>query len=320
MFLSSGTFIETVEARVKTLQRILKDYIDKKFTGYVIFRNDVRGIYVSIALIKGYLAACRSVDEGSVYEGIECCRTAMKYLNFPEGVVEVYDTPFETIELDMVLFPLSRVERENPLSITLGAKVGVPREEVTIPPPAFQIPTPPVTLTAPAPQPLPAEEVKPSTPVTPPKEEVVTQVAITKEMPKEEAVQPILQPTPPAPPPVTAEVVSAKPVEISLSGECIDPVTLYMVLKSGQLIETIQNPVSIEEIINKIKTIVKDRKPSYGYVSGYIENIVFRALYDSQSNNIYIEIEKEGTTVCGDNARKELGGKTISSLKIWIVS
>jgi hypothetical protein len=62
--------------------------------------------------------------------------------------------------------------------------------------------------------------------------------------------------------------------EISLSGECIDPVTLYMVLKSGQLIETIQNPVSIEEIINKIKTIVKDRKPSYGYVSGYIENIV----------------------------------------------
>ncbi|MCC6058207.1 MAG: hypothetical protein LM568_04745, partial [Desulfurococcaceae archaeon] len=159
MFLGSGILIEIVEARVKTLQRILKDYIDKKFTGYVIFRNDVRGIYVSIALIKGYLAACRSVDEGSVYEGIECCRTAMKYLNFPEGVVEVYDTPFETIELDMVLFPLSRVERENPLSITLGAKVGVPREEVTIPPPAPQIPTPPVTLTAPAPQPLPVKEV-----------------------------------------------------------------------------------------------------------------------------------------------------------------
>ena len=317
MFLGSGILIEIVEAKVKTLQRILKDYIDKKFTGYVIFRNDVRGIYVSIALIKGYLAACRSVDEGSVYEGIECCRTAMKYLNFPEGVVEVYDTPFETIELDMVLFPLSRVERENPLSITLGAKVGVPREEVTIPPPAPQIPTPPVTLTAPAPQPLPVEEVKPSTPVTPPKEEVVTQVAITKEMPREEAVQPIPQPTPPS---VTVEVVSAKPAEISLSSECIDPVTLYMVLKSGQLIETIQNPVSIEEIINKIKTIVKDRKPSYGYVSGYIENIVFRALYDSQSNNIYIEIEKEGTAVCGDNARKELEGKTISGLKIWIVS
>ncbi|MEM1644649.1 MAG: hypothetical protein QXL96_02055 [Ignisphaera sp.] len=303
MFLGSGTLIETVEARVKSLERVLKDYIAKKFTGYVVLRNDVQGTYISIAIVEGRLAACRSIESGKVYEGVECCRIVMNHLYEPEGVIEVQDIPYNLIILDTTIFPLSKVEKPTTLSSVLGAEVGMPRIIVappsppTIPPPPTIMPTIPSTR---------KEEVK------------VEEISIEK--PKEELPLPqptmpppsaIVPPTPPAPP------VLEKPIEIFISQECIDPVTLYMVIKSGQLLESLSIPLLFKELMERIKNIIKEKKPSYIYVSGTLEKITLKLVYDSQSNNINIELEKEGTTVCGNSATKELEDKPISSIKIW---
>ncbi|MEM1525501.1 MAG: hypothetical protein QW775_03720 [Ignisphaera sp.] len=303
MFLGSGTLIETVEARVKSLERVLKDYIAKKFTGYVVLRNDVQGIYISIAIVEGHLAACRSIESGRMYEGVECCRIVMNHLYEPEGVIEVQDVPYNLIILDTTIFPLSKVERSTTLSSVLGAEVGMPR--VVAPPSPPVTPPPPAIM--PAIPPIRKEEVK------------VEEIGVEK--PKEELPPP--QPTTPPPsvvvPPPPAPPAPEKLAEISISKECIDPVTLYMVIKSGQLLESLTTPLLFKELIEKVRNIINEKKPGYIYLSSELEKATLKLIYDSQSNNISIEIEKEGATICGDNARKELENKLISNIKIWYV-
>ncbi|MEL9939440.1 MAG: hypothetical protein QW348_00760 [Ignisphaera sp.] len=306
MFLGSGTIVEVAEARVKSLGRILKDYVAKNFSGYVIFRNDVRGVYIFIALVEGRLAACRSIEAGRVYEGAECSETAMKYLYEPEGVIEVQNAPHNLLILDATIFPLSKIERPTSLSSLLGAEVGVQRVVAAPPSPSITVPPPPAQpVTTPATQPMPKE------------------VAVAKEVTPEKPVKelpPQPQPVPPPPPPALPKIEKPTEAEITVSSECIDPLALYMVIKSGQLLEALTSPSPYRELLEKIRNIVKERKPSYIYISGELEGATLKILYDSQSSSISITIEREGASICGNEARKELEGKSISNVKIWHVA
>lgn len=303
MFLGSGTIVEVAEARVKSLGRILKDYVAKNFSGYVIFRNDVRGVYIFIALVEGRLVACRSIEAGRVYEGAECNETAMRYLYEPEGVIEVQDASHNLIILDATIFPLSRIERPTSLSSLLGAEVGVQRAVATLPGPSVAAPPPPAQpTTTPVVQPMPKE------------------VAVTKEVTPEKPVKELPPQPQPAPPPALPTAEKPAEAEITVSSECIDPLALYMVIKSGQLLETLTSPSQYRELLEKIRNIVKERKPSYIYVSGELEGATLKILYDSQSSSISITIEREGASICGNEARKELEGKSISNVKIWHVA
>lgn len=299
MLLGGGILIETVEARIKPLERILKHYVEKKFSGYIVYKNDAQGIYISIAMVDGSIVGCRFVGTGVVYEGVECCDAAMRYLYEPKGVIEVREAPRNIIVLDLVIFPLSRIESASALTSAVGAKVGIPIPEVVAPP-------------------IKAPELGPEAGAG------MVPIAPTETMPEKPAEKP-------APPPhqvpeamATTTTATAKPVEkpaeIPVANECIDPVTLYMVMRSSQLLEVVPGSLGLWEVVEKVKGIVMEKKPSYVYVSGLMENVAMRMVYDANSKSIGIELERGGSIVCGDKALKELENKKISGIKIWYVA
>lgn len=313
MLLGTGRLIEIVEARAKTLERILKDYISKKFTGYVVYRNDVQGVYITIALIEGNIVACRSIDRGMVYEGAECADNAMRYLYHSEGVIEVFEQQVSVELYDMLIFPLSRLERKTALITRLNAEIGVPKSVLAVLPSLEVLPSLPPSkevAATPAPPPQPSE-------LTPTVEAVEAfkpeSVAIAKPAIEEETPPPAVEVKPPEAP------ILHKPIEeLKISNECIDPVTLYMVMRSSQLLESIA-ALPLRDLLQKISNIIKDKSPVYLYVSGSIRDAVIRIVYDSQSGNINIEYGKEGAVVCGETALKEIKDVEIVDIKFWTV-
>lgn len=303
MLLSSGNVIETTEADIKPLGRVLKEYISKKFTGCISYRNVIQGVYISILIINGAIASCRAIDRGSVYEGTACADTAMRYLYQPEGIVEVVEVPSEIMLIDLIVFPLARLEESTAMTTSLGAE-------------PLSIPAPTPTTAA---EPLEAE--KPPTPTIPLREETI----------------PIPQTTPSAPPIEAEKVVAAKPAEIettlmsqptqpppllgqiSIINECIDPMTLYRIMRSSQIVETVTKLLSVDEIIDKVKKLGQEKRYKYIYVTGIIDENTFRLIYDVETNNVFIELEKGATQICGSNALDFLKEKSVSSVRIWSI-
>lgn len=315
MFLGGGTLIEIVEARVKPLERILKDYTSKRFTGYVTYRNDVQGTYISIALINGGVAGCRAIDKGVIYEGAECSDIAMRYLYHGDGVIEVYDLPKATVVYDMMIFPFSRIERKTALIARLGAEVSAPIGLGKPIPSEIEV-TKPVSITQET-----IQETVPSFPASPKMEEV-SEVLVTESEPKVSETKPteIVPETPPPPQPVQETVISTKETKLSISNECIDPVTLYRIMRSSQLLESLRENLVIQGIIQKIENIIREKNPSYIYVSGNIDEMSLRIVYDSQLKSLSLELEKGGNILCGEVALKEVGSNIISNIKIWTIA
>ncbi|MEM2229349.1 MAG: hypothetical protein QW725_02760 [Ignisphaera sp.] len=309
MFLSSGNIVETVEADLKSLGRVLREYITKKFTGHINYRNVVQGVYISISMVDGNVVGCRAVDRGVVYEGTTCSDTAMRYLYQPDGVIEVVDVSKRNVLIDLVIFPLSRLEERTALITSLGS-------EAVVTPTA---PTPTEAILPPATKPkeeAPAasvesvvESVESAPQPSPPS---VVSVAEEKAIPKQ--AETIVPPQPSVPPTPTV----AK--EISISNECIDPLTLYSVIRSSKIVESVPTSLSLDEVIEKIKRIVQEKRPRYVYVSGNIEEAFLRLVHDTETANIYIELEKDGAQTCGNNALKTLENKQISNIRIWTIS
>lgn len=133
MFLGGGTLIELIEAKVKTLDRILREHVERRLTGYIIYRNTLAMIYAAIAIVDGNIVACRSIVNGVVVEGVECGNNIVRYLHSNEGIIEVYGVDRNTIMLDLTIFPISTIEEEIPLATLIGAKTGIPRAEIAIP-------------------------------------------------------------------------------------------------------------------------------------------------------------------------------------------
>lgn len=303
MFLSSGSIIETVEADLKSLGRVLKEYIAKKFTGYVNYRNIVQGVYISISMVNGSIVGCRAVDRGVIYEGTVCSDTAMRYLYQPEGVIEVVDVPKKGVLIDLVVFPLSRLEERTALITSLG-------------PEAMVAPSIPPSIEVTAPSTVKVEEkvsVSPIESVPEPSPPSVAPTGATEEKPVEKQVEVISPQLPAQPIPTVAK-------EISIANECIDPLTLYSVMRSSQIIETVSVPLTLEKIIEKIKEVAQEKKPRYVYISGNVEDAFLRIVHDTTTANIYIEFEKSGAPICGNEALDVLKNKSASNIRIWTVS
>lgn len=302
MFLSSGNIVETVEADIKSLGRVLKEYMAKRLTGCINYREVIRGVYISISVIDGTVMGCRAVDRGVIYEGIPCVDIAMRYLYQPQGIVEAVEVPKRNVLIDLMVFPLSKLEEKTALEASLGVEVVAPQ-----PPPTAEIvgeKVAPSVAEAYAPPPAPQEVTTVGVAEKPLVEQpIVEQV----ESPKASPVPPTL-PTP------------AVPKEISIANECIDPVTLYSVMRSSQMVESVSKPLTLDNMMEIIKKVVQEKKPRYVYISGNVEDALLRIIHDSEAGSTYLELEKDGSQICGNNALEVLKNKQALNIRIWVVS
>jgi len=115
MFLSRGNIVEIVNANVKTLRNVLKEYISKGLTGRISYRNAGKGVYISIESIDGKMVACRGVAMGTLYEGVKCCDIVVEYLDVSEGVIEVAELMANAISQDIEFFPFSKIDIDTKL-------------------------------------------------------------------------------------------------------------------------------------------------------------------------------------------------------------
>lgn len=297
MFLASGTLVESVEAKAKTLEYVLKKYASKKFTGYVVYRNERVGVDVYIAMVEGNITACRalryvfSVFSRAVrtilVEGASCCNIATEYINRPEGTVEVYSAERDEVLRDLLVFPLSRVEEVVELAKIVGTGVGV-----SLAPPT---PTPPVEVAKP-----PLIPEKPLTPV----------VEAPPSIPQVKQVKP---------PEVPPRVEETRAISPRVEEECIDPLVLFSVIRSSKLVEVVQEPLSAQSILQKVVNTVSERKPKHVYISGNAGKALVRVLFNAQDNATRVQVEENGVTKCGKAALEALSAVNVVNTKVWVV-
>lgn len=107
---SAVSAIEVINAKDRTLSTVLRDYLSRKFTGYITYVNELAGIYVYLAIVNGEISACRSLDKNTVKEGLKCIDLASSITKSTEGIIEVYGSNVLSITRDILLYPLSRVK------------------------------------------------------------------------------------------------------------------------------------------------------------------------------------------------------------------
>ncbi len=104
----------------------------------------------------------------------------------------------------------------------------------------------------------------------------------------------------------------------TVSNECIDPIQLYSILKTSQLIfQTINflHHTDIEKIVSELRS----RNPSYIYISSTVDGGTLRILIDVTNNIGYYQLEVENTTICGEEAHRRYLKENLLNVKIWIV-
>lgn len=295
--LHGGVLVESVDARVKNLRQTLSKYISDRFTGYIVYRS--KDIQLVIGLANGNIALCRSIKyipvhlesafgetrRKTIVDGAECCEDVGKLLDESKGSIEVYRMDYNVLLTNVIITPQAKVETSVPLAKMLKTDVGISKPLVTLP----QV-TPPVPETA-----------LPKIPETKP--------------PIEAPTKPPLKPEVETPPPPLRREVRIDIKEMTVE-ECIDPVTLYKVIRSSQLEEFIET-ASIEEILGKIRTINDQKKPSFIYISGTLENQTVKILFSPQTYTINIEVEKKETSICGKSAVNIIQEKGIKNARIW---
>lgn len=285
MFIGSGKVLEISESRTKPFGRVLRDYASKGFTGYVNYKNFSQGVYVTVAMVEGRIVACRAVG-----------RVAVIFSPVEREVL------YEGVECSNVATRYLYVP-EGVVEV-----VEVPRDLILLDTLIF-----------------PLARIEERTPL---------EASLTTEMVAEvrEVAQPVptpqLQPPPqervPAPPrvlPVEAvpklEVAPRRP-ELKLLDECIDPLTLYTVLKSSQLLESLRETVSLSSLMEKLKEAASRGGVSYVYVTGALKEGAIRILYDISTSTVRVEVEKGGRTLCGGEAARVVEGEKISSIRVWV--
>jgi len=314
--LSAGSATLLVESRRSTLKSILKEYVTKKFTGYIVYRAssvDSANVEVEvyITLYDGNIIACRlnkytlrrtlfAVTKlpTSILGGLDCCNEVTKYLE-REGRVEVHSADPKNLLVELTLFPLSRVEESTELAKLVEANVGLPVVAPPPPPPTLLPPiiTPPLVT----PTPPRVEEVKPAP--------VVVEKPVVEEKP---AVS------------VKAEVPE-KPL-INILDECFDPIILLRVtsalLRSSEMLENIREPTLLRGVLKRIEDLVKSRdiKSGYIYVSGYIDNNTIRILYTVENKSLNIQVESAEGYLCGKRAVDKLLDEKTTNTRIWFMS
>jgi len=306
LFLSSREAIAIVDTVVKSFGNVLIEYVRQGFTGRVTYRNTSIGTYISVELLKGFPVACRGVDRGNVVEGSDCTFSAMTYLYVAEGSVEVSPLSENEVLLDTLAFPHSTLSERDTFITTLLSSASMV-------PPAPAAPKPAVAAPPPPPQPKPSEPkiVQPPKPATPP--------------------PPVTAPQPPQPPPApqvkepavakAAEAPLAPPpakAEVAVAGECIDPVTLYSILRSSTIVAQMGEAM-YSDVVAKLSSLARESKAKFIYTSANAPNGKVRALLDAEGMRLYIEFEDQsGKTACGNEAAKLISSSKLTAIRMWV--
>lgn len=289
MFLSSGNVVATIDASAKALGNVIVEYIAKGFTGRITYRDASSRVFISIEMIRGVIQVCRATERGSVFEGGECERVASNYLYVPNGSIEVVEIGEREILRDIIHFPYSVVSEKRGLVVLLQSRLGAASKRVEpAPAPAPPPPTTPqIQSTQVQPSPTPIAQAQPSSA----RQEVVAEAKVEK---------------------VVAEV------EMPISNECIDPLTLYTIVKNGA-VQSVSEEISYQDIIKRVGNIVKSVKAKQVYLSANIQDGVTRIVVDVEKNVVYMEFEdSRGNVFCGEGAVKEIGNRKLSNVKMWI--
>ncbi|ADM28474.1 hypothetical protein Igag_1677 [Ignisphaera aggregans DSM 17230] len=294
MFPSSGDIIESIEASRKSFGKVLAEYVSKRFSGRITYKSAM-GVYISLEIVDGAITLCRGISRGNVVEGNTCCDEAAKYLYVAEGVIEVMKIDPKIIGLDAINFPNTVVEGTTAIHMQL--------EKISAPPTHAPVAvTPPIESRA-------IEVAK-----------TLEAIAIETPKPVAEAPKAVEAPKPETPavaqaPPTTVPTEAVQPV---VSEECIDPITLYQVMRSSQFLQQISS-ARYGDIAEKILGIAREREPSKIYITASTESGTLRVLLDVESMNINIEYEEGGKTICGSNALKSIESVELKSIRIWIL-
>ena len=156
----------------------------------------------------------------------------------------------------------------------------------------------------------------------------ITGTAVTMPTPPQQAsVAPLPIPKPAeSPPKIEAKPVAQqlpKPVEevkveeLSVADECIDPLTLYTVIRSSTLLGTLAE-ATYSDVVKKIGEAISTGKTKLVYVSAAVEGRDLKMLVDANTKKIYIEIESSsGSSICGSEALKHVKDSKLSKIKLW---
>jgi len=118
---------------------------------------------------------------------------------------------------------------------------------------------------------------------------------------------------------ITSVASSGTAIYPTILEECIDPITLYQVIKSSQLVQQQEGSITYLDIIGNMMSIARDRKPSKIYINATTSSETLRILLDVESMKMNIEYEKEGRVECGSNAVKIVAQIKFGSTRIWIL-
>ena len=290
MLLSSGNVVATIDASAKALGNVIVEYIAKGFTGRITYRDASSRVFISIEMIRGVIQVCRATERGSVYEGGECERVASNYLYVPNGSIEVVEIGEREILRDIIHFPYSVVSEKGGLAMLLQSRLGAASKRVE-PVPAPAPPPPPAT-----PQTQPIQVQPPPTSVVQAQPSPIRQEVVAEAKAEKAAVE----------------------TEMTISNECIDPLTLYTIVKNGA-VQSINEEVSRQDIIKRIGDIAKSGKAKQVYLSANLQDGVTRIVVDVEKNVVYMEFEdSRGNVVCGEGAAKQIGDRRLSNVKMWI--
>lgn len=306
--LHSGVLVEHLEARAQNLRQVLGKYIEKKFTGYILYKTD--DTQLVIGMINGNIALCRLVKYipvvlGSVFgetrrktvlDGVDCCDNVTGMLDQRVGIIDVYSVDPKTFVVNALAIPQARVETSVRLAEMFRTGVGIPIPLVK-------------PVVAPAKPPEVAVPPRPEAPSPPKPPE-------PRPMP-EAVVKPPVKPEAPAipPPPPRVEVKRFEPAEIVVN-ECIDPLTLYSVIKSSTLEET-HEALVLKDLLEKMRGLHEQKKPNVIYARGILEDATVKVLFNAQTGTANIEIERRETHICGKDAINTIKDKPIRDIRIW---
>ncbi|MEM1678956.1 MAG: hypothetical protein QXU96_00035 [Ignisphaera sp.] len=118
----------------------------------------------------------------------------------------------------------------------------------------------------------------------------------------------------------TKQIEIAQPIPIkrtTVSSECIDPLQLYSILKTSQLVFQTNNSlqhIDIEKMVNELK----NRNPVHIYISSTVDGQTLRILIDIANRIEYYQLETEGDNICGEEAYRQYIQKKLLNTKIWL--
>jgi len=282
MFLSSGKVIETYDASRKKFGEVIAEYVKKGFTGRITFRTEYGMVYVG-------RTASVSISVELLRGLIVACR-GIEGGNIVEGA-DCSASALKHLYASVGTVEVVELSEDNVLLDVLtfphAALAADDKLVTTITGTAVTMPTPPQQASvAPLPIPKPAE--------SPPKIEAKP---VAQQLPK--------------------PVEEVKVEELSVADECIDPLTLYTVIRSSTLLGTLAE-ATYSDVVKKIGEAISTGKTKLVYVSAAVEGRDLKMLVDANTKKIYIEIESSsGSSICGSEALKHVKDSKLSKIKLW---